>query len=194
MIVGLGNPGKQFEGTRHNIGYRVVELWGETIGVGLTSRRFRTRYTRVNCEGQNILFVCPTTFMNLSGEPIKAWVSYYKVDMNKLLVIHDDLDLTLGQLKVVNNGGAGGHKGVSSIIKHLRSTDFPRIKIGIGRPRFEETIEDYVLSPFYSDQKKIIEDIVGIGVHAGRMFVSHGVEKTMNHFNCKNLLNKEERS
>jgi len=133
----------------------------------------------------------PLAFMNQSGKCVKAFVQAYLVDTANLLVIHDDLDLEIGRIKVVSNGGAGGHRGVLSIIDALGSAQFPRIKIGIGRPKFGETVEDYVLEPFYRDQGDVMESVIHLALRACELFISQGVESAMNQINCKNLLDKE---
>lgn len=130
--------------------------------------------------------------MNQSGKSVKACADYYDLHMERILIVHDDLDLPVGKIKVVSNGGSGGHKGVSSIIEYLGSTKFPRIKIGIGRPHYGEKPEDYVLAPFYVAQREIMERVFKVAVSACRLFVLEGVESAMNHINCQNLSSKEE--
>lgn len=132
--------------------------------------------------------------MNRSGKSVKACADAYRLVTGKILVIHDDLDLPVGRIKIIKHGGAGGHKGVLSIIEHLGSSQFPRIKIGIGRPRCGKTAEEYVLAPFYDDEKKIIKSVIRMGVHACKLFISDGVEPAMSQINCQNLANKEVRN
>ncbi len=194
LIVGLGNPGQRYNDTRHNTGFKVIDLWSRGLGVRLTNRRFRSRNTLTRIRDKKIILFCPLTFMNLSGQSVKACVDYYDLANTEVLVTHDDIDLPVGRIKVVNNGGAGGHKGVLSIIQHLGSMQFPRIKVGIGRPRFGESIEDYVLAPFYNDEKKIMERVIRMAVQACELVVSEGVEQAMSQINCQNLFNKEVRN
>ena len=118
---------------------------------------------------------------------IRACADYYDLDAKRILIIHDDMDLPVGRIRVVGGGGAGGHKGVSSIIHHLGTKDFPRIKIGIGRPVHGEAVEEYVLNAFYRDEKEIIEHVIQTAVTACELFVTDGVEAAMNHTNCQNL-------
>jgi len=129
--------------------------------------------------------------MNRSGLAVKAFVDELEPELSNLLVVHDDLDLLVGRLKVVRRRGAGGHKGVQSVIEHLGSDSFPRLKIGIGRPRFGEPIEEFVLSPFYNDEKAVMEKVINEAVRACELFVSLGVEAAMNRVNCLNLADKE---
>ena len=138
------------------------------------------------------MLLCPLTYMNRSGHAVRACVDYYDIKKDHILVIHDDLDLPVGRLKIAKNSGAGGHKGVQSIIDHLGSNQFGQLKIGVGRPRYSEAVEDYVLSPFYSDEKEIIESILNIAVQACKWFVSDGIGPAMNKINCQNLVIKNE--
>jgi PTH1 family peptidyl-tRNA hydrolase len=132
--------------------------------------------------------------MNQSGKALKAATDYYHIETDRVLLIHDDLDLPLGRMKLVRNGGAGGHRGVLSVIEHLGSRAFHRLKIGIGRPRYRESIEDFVLNPFYSDEKSVVEKIIPLGVQACELFLSKGIDAAMGTINCQNLLNKEVKS
>lgn len=191
LIAGLGNPGPKYRNTRHNIGFMVINLWGKSMGVRLEGRRFQSRNTRTKFEDKEIILLRPVTFMNQSGKSIKACVDFYHLKAENILIIHDDLDLPVGRIKVTKNGGAGGHKGVLSIIDHLGSNGFNRLKIGIGRPRYGEAIEDYVLGTFYKEEEEIIEKVIQTGVHACKLFISKGPEAAMNHVNCLNLTNKE---
>ena len=188
LIAGLGNPGPQYEHTRHNIGQEAVEQWGESLGVTLKSLLFRSKHALADFRGNPIVLLCPLTFMNKSGESVRDCIHHYDLETKKLLVIHDDLDMPLGKIKVVRDGGAGGHKGVSSIIHLLGSSEFSRVKIGIGRPRHGETVVDYVLSCFYEDEKKLAEEIMGMAVKASQLFVLEGVEAAMDHINCRRLI------
>lgn len=191
LVAGLGNPGSRFTHTRHNIGFKVVNLWGKGLAVRLNSRRFQSRNTRTKFQDKEIILLRPRTFMNRSGQSIKACVDSYGVETGNILIIHDDIDLSVGKVKVVRNGGAGGHKGILSVIHHLGTNEFVRVKIGIGRPRYGETVEDYVLSPFYPDEKGIMKKVVQLAVRACELFISNGVDSAMNHVNYQNLTNEE---
>lgn len=183
MIVGLGNPGLEYRNTRHNIGFQVITRLSNELGVHLNSRRFQSRNTRAELQGKEIMLLRPTTFMNLSGKSVKACADFFHIKKEDILIIHDDLDLPEGRIKIVQHGGSGGHRGVQSVIDQLNSTLFPRVKIGIGRPRDGETIEDYVLSPFYTDQKKVMEKTIKLSAQACRLFILYGVESAMNQIN-----------
>ncbi len=189
LVVGLGNPGERYENTRHNVGFKAIDLCCQKLGIGLTGLKFQSRNIRATIQGKKAMLLCPLTFMNQSGAAVKACVDYYKISSRDILVIHDDLDLPMGRLKVVEKSGSGGHKGVQSIMEFLGTNQFARLKIGIGRPRYNETVEDYVLCAFYSDEKKIAETILQEAVAACEFFLANGIESTMTKFNPKNFIN-----
>ena len=194
LISGLGNPGLRYVGTRHNLGFEVINEWGKSMGVRLSDRRFHSRNTRTKFQSNEVILLRPLTFMNESGKSVKACVDFYGIQVGDILVVHDDIDLPVGRIKVARSGGGGGHKGVLSTIRHLGTNGFARVKIGIGRPRHGESIEDYVLSPFYSDEKDAIGEMIRLGVRACELFISNGVESAMNTINCQNLTSKEVKS
>ena len=187
LSAGLGNPGSKYRNTRHNVGFKVINLWGKALGVRLNDRRFQSRNTRTRYQGKEIVLLRPVTFMNQSGKSVKACADFYKLDIANILVVHDDIDLPVGKIKVVRQGGAGGHKGVLSIIDHLGTRSFPRVKIGVGRPCYGESTEDYVLGPFYRDEREIMERVIQMGVRACKLFIADGIESAMNDINCQNL-------
>ncbi len=189
LIAGLGNPGTGYRNTRHNIGFKVINLWGKSLGVRFNGRRFQSRNTQTKFQDKEIILLRPLTFMNQSGRSIRACLDFYRLQTENILVIHDDIDIPVGRIKVIRNGGAGGHKGILSLMHYLGTREFPRVKVGVGRPHNLESIEDYVLSPFYRDEKKIIERVIRLAVRACELFVSEGVESAMNHINYENLTN-----
>ena len=190
--MGLGNPGPEYKDTRHNSGFKVLDLLSRELGIRLENRRFQSRNTRTKLEGKDIILLCPMTYMNLSGNAVRLCSDYYKIDRERILVVHDDLDLPVGRIKVARQGGAGGHKGVKSIIDHLGGTKFPRVRMGIGRPRYNESTEDFVLSPFYKDEKDAIEKMIQTAVDACRLAITDSVECAMNQINSQNSRDKEE--
>jgi PTH1 family peptidyl-tRNA hydrolase len=192
LIVGLGNPGWKYRDTRHNTGFNVIVLWSRKLGIQLTGGRFQSRFALTTYKNEDILLLFPETFMNLSGMSVRACADAYGLVTGKILVIHDDLDLPVGRIKLIRGGGPGGHKGVLSIIENLGDSQFPRIKIGIGRPPGEEGVEDYVLAPFNDDEKHIMERVLRMAVSACELVVSEGLEPAMNHINSQYLTNKEE--
>jgi PTH1 family peptidyl-tRNA hydrolase len=187
LIVGLGNPGVAYKQTRHNIGFRVIDLWSRELGVRLSRRRFVSRNCLTTLQKREVILFRPMTFMNDSGRAVKSCVDFYKLENRNILVVHDDLDLPVGRIKAVKNGGTGGHKGVESIIDRLGSTQFRRLKIGIGRPRYGELIETFVLKPFYEDEKDTIKRAIKTAAHGCELFVTEGIESTMNFVNRKDF-------
>ena len=183
LIAGLGNPGRYYANTRHNIGFMVVKALSRELGVSLTSRRFHSRNTLVERDGKRLILLHPVTYMNLSGKSVKACADHYEIDKDNILIIHDDLDLPFGKIKLVKQGGAGGHRGIQSIIDYFGSKTFSRIKIGIGRPEYGEKIENFVLSPFYETQKELLKKVIIFSIHACRLYLSEGIDVTMNHIN-----------
>jgi len=186
IIAGLGNPGSQYSETRHNIGFCVLEKIAHELGFKFTySSHFSSEKAIFDINGRKTLFVRPMAYMNRSGLPVSDYVRYYRITPERLLIIHDDLDLSTGRIKAVHGGGAGGHNGILSIIDHLSETKFPRLKIGIGRPRYDEPIENFVLRSFYEDEKDVVYQALTLAATASIMFVTDGIETVMNHFNNK---------
>jgi len=194
LIVGLGNPGSGYKSTRHNTGFRIIDHLSRNVGASLKGRRFQSRNIRTTYRGREIVLLKPVTFMNQSGRAVKACADFFHLPPNRILVVHDDLDLPVGKIKVVRNGGPGGHKGVLSIIEHLGSREFPRIKIGIGRPRYGESPEDYVLAPFYEDESEIMLRVFKVAVQACRLFIFDGIESAMNQINHQIFTEEEEKN
>ena len=188
LIAGLGNPGAEYEHTRHNIGLETVEQWGKSLGATLKNNRFGAKHALINFRGEKIVLLCPLMFMNRSGESIRDCLQHYDLTPDRLLVIHDDLDLSLGRVKVVRRGGAGGHKGILSILECLKNSEFSRVKIGIGRPCHGESITDFVLSGFYDSEKELAKSMIRTAVDAAELFVLEGVQTAMNRINCRRLL------
>jgi PTH1 family peptidyl-tRNA hydrolase len=188
LIAGLGNPGLKHRNTRHNVGFKVINLWAKSLGIHLSGRRFGSRNTRATFQDKSVILLLPLTYMNESGKSIRACVDYFDLRAEDVLVIHDDIDLPLGKIRVVRNGGAGGHKGILSVVHHLGTREFPRLKIGVGRPRYDgESIEDYVLSPFYPDEEEIIQEVLQLAIQACELFIAHGIDTAMNEINYQNL-------
>ncbi|WP_298078437.1 aminoacyl-tRNA hydrolase [uncultured Abiotrophia sp.] len=157
LIVGLGNPGDKYQGTRHNVGFDVIDALARQEGLQLTDQKFRADYTIWRVDGEKVLLVKPYTFMNLSGEAVLPLMSYYNISPDELVVVYDDLDLEPGKLRLRQSGSAGGHNGVKSIIEMLGTQDFKRVKIGIGRPQYGRKVVDHVLERFDTDDRALIE-------------------------------------
>ncbi len=163
IIAGLGNPGKKYYGTRHNVGFHIVDRLAEHFGFSVSGNKWDGLYHRTQVWGQPICFVKPQTFMNRSGQAVARFAGFYKTPMNRILIIHDDIDMHCGRLKLVTGGGSGGHNGIRSIISCLGTGDFHRLKFGVGRPQQLENgkgmgVEKYVLAPFSGPEKEIVNE------------------------------------
>jgi len=182
-VVGLGNPGPKYRYTRHNVGFMVIHRWARALGVRLLSRRFEAKSSFARVQDRELLLLCPQTFMNLSGTSVKRCADSLSVTTGDILVVHDDLDLPLGRVKVAKRGGDGGHKGIQSLLDHLGTREFSRVKIGIGRPRQGEPVHEFVLSPFYREDRPAVEAVLQKAVLACELIVSEGIEAAMNEIN-----------
>lgn len=182
MIVGLGNPGKEYEDTRHNIGFKVVDCFAEKMQVRIEKHKDQALTGELNLGGEKVLIVKPQTFMNLSGQAVGGIARWHKINPADVLVVFDDLDLPVGRLRIRATGGAGGHNGLKSLIAHLQTEDFPRIRIGIGRPPAGVDTADYVLSGFLPSEREPIKQAVEQGAEAISAWLGKGLIDTMNCF------------
>jgi PTH1 family peptidyl-tRNA hydrolase len=182
LIVGLGNPGPQYAWTRHNLGYMVVVALAEDWGIPLKSHKMDAVWGQGRVEGATVVLAQPTTYMNLSGRAVSRLLHYWKLLPSDLLVIHDDLDVPAGRVKLVLGGGAGGHRGVLSIMNSLDTAEFYRVKLGIGRPPEGLVSEEYVLQPFARDELEEAAALVEKGVQAVKILVSQGLAAAQNLF------------
>jgi peptidyl-tRNA hydrolase, PTH1 family len=183
LIVGLGNPGRKYENTRHNIGFDVIDELGRRHGIsgGKSERRAVTADGII--QGQRVLLAKPLTYMNLSGEAVRALLDYYRIDLERLVVIHDDLDLPLGTLRLRKTGGAGGQRGLRNIIQHLGTPDFSRVRIGIGRPPGRMDPAAYVLQPFRGDDTITARIMIERAADAVETWLADGIELAMTRHN-----------
>ncbi len=186
LIVGLGNPGRLYIDSRHNIGFRVLRGLAGACKVALKrdSNTFSLS-AQGRIEGQNVILALPLTFMNLSGVAVKALLRKYKLDLDNLLVVCDDLDLEFGRLKIRGSGSSGGQGGLKSIIGTLRSREFCRLRLGIGKPPKNVDAAGYVLLPFLKKENKELGDLIERTTDCCRFWVSHGIAKSMSRFNKK---------
>ena len=192
MFAGLGNPGLRYKDTRHNIGSMVLQRWAKLLDVRLSSRSFSAKGGRARVREREIILLCPQTYMNESGRSVRACAEYYRIEPENIVVVHDDIDLDLGRIKVARNGGSGGHKGVDSVFQHLGTRAFNRVKIGVGRPRYNEAVEEFVLSPFYKDEQAVVDSVIEGAIKGCELFVGQGVVSAMNFMNRQNFADKEE--
>ena len=186
VIVGLGNPTAQYEGTRHNAGFDVIDVLAEKYNISVDARKCRAFCGKGGIAGQKVLLVKPQTYMNLSGESVGGIVNYYKIDPESdLLVIYDDISLDVGQLRIRKKGSAGGHNGIKSIIAHLGTTVFPRIKVGVGEKPKNYDLADYVLGHFSKQERELMEEGYEHASDAVEQIVQGEIEAAMNVFNKK---------
>ncbi len=183
LVVGLGNPNRKYAGNRHNAGFHVVDRLAAVAELHFDERRSRAHLARGRIEGIPVALVKPQTYMNLSGEAVSAVARFFKVPSERVLVIFDDLDLPLGVLRLRLGGGSGGHHGMANIIVHLNTRDFPRLRIGIGRPPGKMPPEAYVLQDFTSDEKPIVDQVYQRAIEAIHVVLRDGFETAMNQFN-----------
>ena len=181
LIVGLGNPGDKYVDTRHNVGYLVIDGY---LGDVKWKNKFNAEYYEDNIAGEKVLFVKPLTFMNLSGDAVQEFVNYYDIDLDDILIIHDDLDLPFGKYKLKVDSSAGGHNGVKSIINRLGSQDFARLKVGISHDRSIDT-KDYVLGNFSKEDKEVFDKMCETFNKIINCFIKEGIARTMNIYNTK---------
>jgi len=182
-IIGLGNPGKKYEKTRHNIGFMAMDELAKRHGFDFDKSKFDCVYHLGFIEQEKTLFVKPQTFMNLSGEGVRPLLDFYKVDPEQTLVIYDDLDLPPGKIRLRGKGGHGGHNGIRSLIDHLGTREFKRVRLGIGRPEDATSVVNYVLQPFSKREIENIESAIQRTADACEMWMQESFDKTMNEFN-----------
>ncbi|MFD1021146.1 aminoacyl-tRNA hydrolase [Thalassobacillus hwangdonensis] len=182
-IVGLGNPGKKYEKTRHNVGFMVIDELADANNWNVTQEKFKSLYTVEHVQGEKVLLVKPQTYMNLSGEAIRAFADYYDIDLEDILVIYDDLDLPPGKIRLRQKGGHGGHNGIRNTIDQFGSKDFKRLRVGIGRPQGRMAVVDYVLGTFNEEEKPDVEDSIQQAVKACEAWMDQPFLEVMNVYN-----------
>lgn len=184
LLVCLGNPGDKYENTRHNVGFMVADEVGERQRAPIQKVKFKALTNVLTISGEKVLVMKPTTYMNLSGEAVRQAVDFYKVAPDHVLVISDDTSLAVGRLRIRKGGSAGGHNGLKSIIQHLGSDQFPRIKVGVGeKPHPDYDLADWVLGKFVGEDKKTIDTAVKRAADAVECIIADGCDKAMNRFN-----------
>ena len=184
MIVGLGNPGKEYENTRHNAGFICMDALSKKLGVAVNKSKYKALIAETVIADKRVLLMLPQTYMNLSGEAVSAAASFYKIPADHILVISDDISLDVGKMRVRRKGSHGGQKGLKSITEQISSSDFPRIKIGVGqKPRPDYDLAAWVLSNFSAEERKTINDVAERSIDACRLIISGKTDEAMNRFN-----------
>lgn len=191
IIAGLGNPGAQYAQTKHNVGFMLVDALANRIG-GLTWKEaFSSIVGETRIAGEKVFLVKPQTYMNDSGTALGPMLSYYKCEPAELIVVHDDMDIPAGTVRIRRKGGSGGHNGIKSIIAHIGGEDFPRVRIGIGRPPAGWTVINHVLTPFSEEDAPRIREAIAYLLPAMECIVTDGVDMAMNRYNPQKKKNRE---
>jgi peptidyl-tRNA hydrolase, PTH1 family len=183
LVFGLGNPGSRYQNTRHNLGFMVVDRISADFQAKTEKTKFDAVYGKTRIDDIDVILAKPMTFMNKSGGSVSRFAGFYNVSTQDILIIHDDMDLDFGRIKINEKGGDGGHKGIRSIIDAIGKNDFCRLRIGIGRPEAGMNAADYVLTQFYPTERKMLENIIAKARDAAVTFLCNGVKEGMNRFN-----------
>ncbi len=185
LIVGLGNPGRKYRKTRHNIGFMVVDSLLTAVNSSLIKNDFYSEYCAIEINNIPVIVVKPQTFMNNSGLAVYEFVCHFKIDLNRCLIIYDDVDLLFGRIKIKSKGSSGGHNGLESIIQHLDTTHIPRLRIGIGSEKAKKNMTKFVLGGFSRAEQNDLNNLLENSKNAVTSFIVDGLDKTMNLFNTK---------
>lgn len=184
IIVGLGNPNKQYEKTRHNIGFDFIDCLADKYHISVLEAKHKALIGKGVIEGQKVLLAKPLTYMNLSGESVRQLIDYYKIDEeSELIIVYDDISLNPGGLRIRAKGSAGGHNGIKNIIQHLGHDKFMRIKIGVGEKPKGWDLIDYVLGRFEENDRKLVDEAVDVAVEAATIIMTEGIDEAMNRCN-----------
>jgi PTH1 family peptidyl-tRNA hydrolase len=183
LIVGLGNPGREYRANRHNIGFMAADEIARLANANFSRVQTNSLVLQIMNQGQRLILAKPQTFMNISGQAVGSLLRFYKVPLERMLVIHDDLDLPFGTLRMRPGGGSGGQRGLASIIEKLGTQDFPRLRLGIGRPPGRMDAADYVLQDFSAAERELLPAILTRSAEAASLFTKEGLEKAMNLYN-----------
>ena len=186
MLVGLGNPGSQYEKTRHNTGFQALDALAKTLGASVTREKFQAHYALADYHGQKLLLLEPQTYMNASGLAVRQAADYYHIPPERIVVLFDDISLPIGRIRVRHEGSAGGHNGIKSIISSLGTEVFPRVKIGVGaKPHPDYDLADWVLSAVSKDEQPAYRDAVSRAAEAALYLIENGCDKAAARFNGK---------
>lgn len=185
VVVGLGNPGKKYDITRHNIGFEVIDELARTNNVKMSKVKFKSLIGEGQINGEKVILLKPQTFMNLSGQAVQEIMAFYQLEMSRLIVAYDDIDLDVGKLRIRKKGSGGTHNGMRNILLLMKDENFPRIRIGVGRPVGQQPLADYVLGKFPKNDQKLMVPIVQDSVSAIELMIKEDVDAAMNRYNIK---------
>ena len=184
IVVGLGNPDKKYQNNLHNLGFTAIDLLAEKLGVSIDKKGYKGLYALTTIKGEKVMLLKPQTYLNLSGESVVSAVSFFKVPLENVLVIYDDIDVEIGKIRIRKSGSAGTHNGMRNIVTHLSSTNFPRIRVGCKPQNFKGDLVEYVLSNVESEDKPFFDDALSKAVNASNAFINgEKLDTIMNRFN-----------
>lgn len=183
LIVGLGNPEKEYGNTRHNMGFDTINEIAKNNNIDINKNKFKGLYETVNLKNQKVILLKPQTYMNLSGESVREIVGFYNIEPQNIIVIYDDIDIEKGHIKIRKKGGAGSHNGMKSVVQELGTTDFARIRVGIGQPEFKSDMINYVIGKVPKEEQEILHQGVKKAAEAVEEILKNGIDIAMNKFN-----------
>ena len=187
LIVGLGNPENEYNGTRHNMGFDAVNIISKETGIQINKKGFKSIYGVGEIENEKVILVKPQTYMNLSGEAVSQIRNFYKIENNKIIVIYDDIDLEIGEIRIRNHGSSGTHNGMKSVVENLATNEFPRVRVGIGKPDNSSDLINYVIGKIPKEERDKLEKCVQLAAEATINIVKYGITKAMNEFNGRKI-------
>ena len=183
LIVGLGNPEEEYSKTRHNMGFDVINKLSKNLGIDVNKKKFNGLYGTGTILGKKVILLKPQTYMNLSGEAVRDFKNFYKVNSEDVIVIYDDLDIEPGIIKIRKKGGPGTHNGMKSVVNELQTEEFPRIRVGIGNPEYKNDLLNYILTKIPDEDYKILETAISNSADAIEEILKNGIDSAMNKFN-----------
>ena len=185
IIIGLGNIGREYENTRHNAGFMAMDKLAQMLEMDFNQEKFSAYFSKKKIDGEDIILLKPTTYMNLSGESIREFANFYKLEDDEIIVVYDDISLDIGRLRIREKGSAGGHNGIKSIIQNLGGDKFPRVKVGVGQPK--DNLVNHVLGKFSKEDREHIEKVIPVVSDAIVEIVKNDAKESMNKFNGVNI-------
>lgn len=184
LIVGLGNPGKEYENTKHNVGFKCLDIVCEKLNITIDKTKFKSKYYQGIINNEKVIIIKPQTFMNLSGEAVIEFINYFDIDLENIIIIYDDMDTPIGKFRIRAKGSSGGQNGIKNIIAHTKDPNLARIRIGIGRPNPGENV-NYVLSKFSKTEQELVDEVLNQAANAVIDFITTDVERLMSKYNKK---------
>ena len=183
LIVGLGNPEPEYSNTRHNMGFDVINCLAKQAKIDINRSKFNALYGTGSIAGEKVILIKPQTYMNLSGQPIREFKNFYKLENEDIIVIYDDIDIEKGKIKIRKRGSAGSHNGMKSVIQQLSTQEFIRVRVGTGKPEFKNDLVNYVLEPISKEEREILEEAIYDAKSAVEDILKNGIDSAMNRFN-----------